>query len=150
MAPSASFLVIDSFAPHVRGSVLEQAVAHRPGVWVLLQHVRNPEESVLEQLRRVARLQAESPKKSRVLHQAGCWETAAWDVELSRFSTQLSKMNTTADALRQTHHGVMQHLLDCEGSHRYAFQWSEDPTPRFLVHRADDQFFPLFRLLPKL
>jgi hypothetical protein len=67
--PVPALLVIDSFAPHVRGSVLEQAVAaHRPGVWVLRQHVGNPEESVLEQLRRVACLQAESPKKSRVFH----------------------------------------------------------------------------------
>ncbi len=62
---------------------------------------------------------------------ASSWETATWDVELSRFSTQLWKLNTTADARRQTHHGVMQHLLDCEGSHRYAFHWSEDPTPDF-------------------
>jgi hypothetical protein len=36
-------------------------------------------------------------------HQAGCWETAAWDVELSLFSTQLWKLNTTEEALRQTH-----------------------------------------------
>jgi hypothetical protein len=80
-----ALLVIDSFAPHLRGSVLEQAVAHRPGVWVLRQHIGDPEECVLEHLRRIARLQAESPKKSRVLHQAGCWEAAAcraWDVEL--------------------------------------------------------------------
>ncbi len=74
-----------------------------------------------------------------MLHQAGCWETATWDVELSRFSTQLWKLNITADALQQTHHGVMQHLLDCEGSHRYAFHWSEDPTPRLLVHRQHQQ-----------
>jgi hypothetical protein len=132
-----ALLVIDSFAPYVRGSVLEQAVAHRPGVWVLWQYVDDPEESVLEQLRRVARLKAESPKKSRVLHQAGCWETATRDVELSLFNTQLWKLNTTADALRQTHHVVMLQLLDCEGSHRYAFNWSDDPTPpsRLLVHR---------------
>ncbi len=121
------------------GSVLEQAVAHRPGVWVLQQLLGYPEESVLEQLRRVARLQAESPKKSRVLHQAGCWVTAAWDVELSRFSTQLWKLNTTPDALRQMHHGVIQHLLDCEGFHQYAFHRSEDPTPRLLVHRQHQE-----------
>ncbi len=138
MPPVPDLLVIDSFAHHVRGSVLEQAVAHRPGVWVLRQHVGNREESVLEQLRRVARLQAESPKKSRVLHQASCWETATWDVELSRFSTQLWKLNTTADTLLQTQFGVMQHL-DYEGSHRYAFHWSEDPTPRLLVHRQHQQ-----------
>ncbi len=57
-----ALLVIDSFAPDVRGAVLEQAVAHRPGVWVLRQHVGDPEESVLEQLRRIARLQAEFTK----------------------------------------------------------------------------------------
>ena len=115
--PVPALLVIDSFAPHVRGAVLEQALAHRPGVWVLQQHVGDPEESGLEQLRRIARLQAELPKNSRALHQVGCWEAATWDVELSRFSTQLWKLNTTADALRQTHHGVMRHLLDCEGPH---------------------------------
>jgi hypothetical protein len=47
-----ALLIIDSFAPHVRDAVLEQAVAHRPGVWVLRQHVGDSEESVLEQLRR--------------------------------------------------------------------------------------------------
>ena len=78
-------------------------------------------------------------KNSRALHQVGCWEVATWDVELSRFSTQLWKLNTTADTLRQTHHGVMRHLLDCEGPHRYAFHWSEDPTPRLLVHRQHQQ-----------
>ena len=33
----------------------------------------------------------------------------------------------------------MRHLLDCEGPHRYAFHWSEDPTPRLLVHRQHQQ-----------
>jgi hypothetical protein len=83
-----ALLVIDSFAritPHLRGPMLEQAVAHRPGVWVLKQHDGNPDQPVLAKLRRVACLQAELPKKSRVLHQVGCWETAAWDVETSRF-----------------------------------------------------------------
>ncbi len=72
-----------------------------------------------------------------MLHQVSCWETAAWDVELSRFSTQLW---STAEALRQTHHGVMYHLLDCEGSHQYVFHWSEDPTPpHLLIHRQHQQ-----------
>ena len=77
-----ALLIIDSFAPHVRGAVLEQAVAHHPGVWVLRQHVGDPEESVLKQLRRIARLQAELPKGSRAVHRVDCWEVAAWDVEL--------------------------------------------------------------------
>ncbi len=62
MPPIASSLVIDSFAPHLKGPVLEQAVVHRSGVWVLKQHDGNPEESVLEQLRREERLQAEIPR----------------------------------------------------------------------------------------
>ena len=45
-----ALVIIDSFAPHVRSTVLEQAVAHHPGVWVLRQHVGDPEESVLKQL----------------------------------------------------------------------------------------------------
>jgi hypothetical protein len=81
--PVPALLVIDSFAPDMRGPVLEQAATHRPEVWVLKQHDGNPKESVfkLVQLRRGARLQAESPKNSRVLRQVGSWETAAWDVE---------------------------------------------------------------------
>jgi hypothetical protein len=128
--PGPALLVIDSFAPRMRGPVLEKVAAHRLGVWVLKQHDGNPKESVLVQLRRVARLQAESLKNSRVLHQVGSWETAAWDVESSRFSTQLWKLNITAEAMQQIHHpGEMQQLLDCEGYHRYAFYWGEDPTP---------------------
>jgi hypothetical protein len=33
----------------------------------------------------------------------------------------------------------MQHLLDCDGSHQYAFHRSEDPTPRLLVHSQHQQ-----------
>ncbi len=63
--PVPALLVIDSFAPHLRGSVLEQVVAHRPGVWILKQHDGNTAEPLQEQLRRVASLQADSPRKSR-------------------------------------------------------------------------------------
>ncbi len=115
--PVPALLVIDSFAPDMRGPVLEQAAAHRPGVWVLKQHNGNPKESVLVQLRRVARLQAESPKNSRVLHQVGSWEIAALDVESSSFSTQLWKLYITTEAMQKIHHpGEMPQLLDCEGS----------------------------------
>jgi hypothetical protein len=135
---------IDCFAPDLRGPALEQVVVHRPGVWVLKQHVGNPQIRICARTTpEGTRLQAESPKKSRVLHQAGSWETAAWDVESARFSTQLSKLNTTAEVLRQAHHRdrVMQQLTDCEGSHRYAFHWSENPTPspRLLIHRQHKQ-----------
>ncbi len=37
-------------------------------------------------------------------------------------------------------HGVRQHFLACEGSHRYAFHWSEDSIPvRLLTHRQHQQ-----------
>jgi hypothetical protein len=39
--PVPALLVIDSFAPHMRGPVLEQAAAHRQGVWFLEQHYGN-------------------------------------------------------------------------------------------------------------
>jgi hypothetical protein len=92
--------------------MLEQAVAHHPGVWVLKQHDGNPDEPVMAKLQRVACLQAELPKKSRVLHQVGCWETAAWDVEPSRFITQLWRVNTTSESRQQAYHpAVMQQLL---------------------------------------
>jgi hypothetical protein len=133
--PVPALLVIDSFAPHMRDPVLEQAAAHQPGVWVLKQHDGNPKESVFVQLRRVAHQQAESPKNSRVLHQVRSWETAALDVESSRFSTQIWKMNITTKAMQQIHHpGEMPQLLDCEGYHRYAFHWGEDPAPPLASH----------------
>ncbi len=72
-----ALLVIDSSAPHVRGLVLEQAVAHRPGLWT-------------------------------------------WSV------------GPAATRWRST--GVC-----ARTSHRYAFQWSEDPTPRFLIHLQHQQ-----------
>jgi hypothetical protein len=87
--PVPALLVIDSFAPNLRGQMLgsEQAVSHRPGVWVLKQHNANPDEPVLAKFQRVACLQAEAAEPPT---RAGCctkWdvgrhsETAAWDVK---------------------------------------------------------------------
>ncbi len=87
--PVPALLIIDSFAPHLRGPVLEQAITHHPGVLDLKQHTCSPDEPILAKLRMIACLQAEIPKKSMVLHKVVCWETAAWEVEPSRFITQL-------------------------------------------------------------
>jgi hypothetical protein len=38
-----------------------------------------------------AKLYAELPKKTRVLHKEGCWEQASWDVFPTRNITQLWK-----------------------------------------------------------
>lgn len=135
-----ALLVLDSFAPQLRGPMLDRAAAHCPGVWVLWQH-KNLDDPSLTTLRRAATLYAELPKKSRVLHKTECWETAAWDVELSRSVTQLWRLNTDP-----AHHGpvpspatVQQHLGG-GGHHRYAFHWSVDPVPpRLLLHRQNQQ-----------
>jgi hypothetical protein len=123
--------------------MLEQAVAHLPGVWVLKQHDGNPDEPVLAKLQRAASLQSELPKKSKVtvLHQVGCWETAAWDVIPSQFIMQLWRVSATSESRQQAyHHAVMQQLLDCEGPHRYAFHWCDNPAPpRLLIHRQHQQ-----------
>jgi ribonuclease HI len=137
-----ALLVLDSFAPQLRGQMLAQAAAHCPGVWVLWQH-KNPDDPSLATLRRTATLYAELPKKSRVLHKPECWETAAWDVEQSRSITQVWRLNTDP---KLVHYGpvpnpaIVQHHLGGGGHHRYAFHWSTDPVPpRLLLHRQNQQ-----------
>ena len=137
-----ALLVLDSFAPQLRDQMLDRAAAHRPGIWVLWQH-KNPDDPSLATLRRRAKLYAELPKKSRVLHKAECWETAAWDVELARSITQLWRLDTDPNPL---HFGpvpspaTVQHHLGGGGHHRYAFHWSVDPVPpRLLLHRQNQQ-----------
>ena len=136
-----ALLVLDSFAPQTRHQVLKTATTHHPGVWVLRQHKGNPDEPDLASLRRIARLYAELPKKSMVLHREGCWETAAWDVEPSRYVSQLWRIDTHPGTLQQGQElhpaAVQQHLdrRDC-----YAFHWSEGPVPpRLLLHRQHQQ-----------
>ena len=137
-----ALLVLDSFAPQHRGQMLDRAATHCPGVWVLWQH-KNPDDPSLKTLRRTAKLYAELPKKSRVLHKTECWETAAWDVELSRSVSQLWRLNTDP---KSVHGGpvpspaTVQHHLGGGGHHRYAFHWSMDPVPpRLLLHRQNQQ-----------
>ena len=96
-----ALLIIDSFEPHLRCQVLEKEATHRPEIWILKQHTGNPDEPVLAKIREIASLQAELPKKSMVLHQVGCWETAAWDVQSSRYIIQLWKLNTNSEMLQQ-------------------------------------------------
>jgi hypothetical protein len=60
-----ALLLIDSFALHLRCQVLEKAVTHRQGVWILKQHTGDPDEPVLAKLREIACLHAELPKRAR-------------------------------------------------------------------------------------
>ncbi len=80
-----------------------------------------------------------------VLHQVGCWETAAWDVQVksSRYITQLWKLNTNSEMQQQEqprHPEGMPQLLNCGGSRRYAFHWCANPVPPLLlIHRQHQQ-----------
>ena len=138
-----ALLVLDSFAPQMRRQVLEQAATHRPGVWVLWQQKNNPDDPGLNILRRTARLFAELPKKSLVLHRTDCWETAAWDVVPSRYITQLWRLDTCPDSLMcgpELSPATVQQHLGCSGHSQYAFHWSTDPIPpRLLLHRQHQQ-----------
>ena len=86
-----ALLVLDSFAPQLRHQMLEKAACLRQETWTLRRHTSGPEDLNLAMLRRSAKLYAELPKKSMVLHREGCWESAAWpgDVESSRSSGDL-------------------------------------------------------------
>ena len=138
-----ALLLLDSFAPQMRCLLLERAVTHNPGVWVLRQQKGNPDEPDLATLWRIAHLYAELPKESMVLHREGCWETAEWDVEPSTFVTQLWKLDTHPEVRQQGHTlspGAVQQQLERGGHHRYAFHWNETPAPpRLLIHRQHQQ-----------
>ena len=114
MVPALLIIASDSFALHLRCQVLEKATTHCPEKWILKQHTGNPDEPVLAKIREIASLQAELPIKRMVLHQVGSWETAAWDVKSSRYTTQLWKLNTNSEMLQQEqprHPEGMQRLL---------------------------------------
>jgi hypothetical protein len=117
-----------------------------PGCWGLKQHTGNPDEPILVNLREIARLHAEIPRKRIVLRQMGSWETAAWDVEVSRYINQLWRMGTHCHSgMRQQdqerHPEVVPPLLDFEGCHRYALPSTgmRLAPPRLLIHRQHQQ-----------
>ena len=138
-----ALLILDSFAPPLRRQILEKAADHRQEMWVLRRHVNGLEEQNLTTLRQVAQLYAELPKKSMVLHRDGYWESAAWDVDSSRFTSQLWKLNIRSAEMQQDPtlcpEVVQQHLSQVEHL-RYAFHWREGPIPpRLLLHRQHQQ-----------
>ena len=110
---------------------------------MLWQHKNNPDDPGLNILRRTARLFAELPKKSMVLHRTECWETAAWDVAPSRYITQLWRLDTCPDSLicgPELSQAMVQQHLGCSGHSQYAFHWSTDLIPpRLLLHRQHQQ-----------
>jgi hypothetical protein len=94
-------------------------MTHDSVVWVLRKHTGNPDEPDLTVLNKKARLYAELPKRSLFVHRMECWEAAAWDVEPSRFSTQLWRLNTQVTMPQQDQEllpATVQQLLNRCGS----------------------------------
>ena len=84
-------LILDSFHPSRRAQLLQQASLHVPGSWILRQQAGSAGEQDLNEMRGMrAQLYVELPKRSRVLHNKGCWEQASWDV----FPTRELSLNT--------------------------------------------------------
>jgi hypothetical protein len=77
------------------------------------------------------------------MHRTECWEAAAWDVELSRYTTQIWRLNPNAATLQQDSElppEVVKNLLTSCGSQRFAFHWYEgSPPPRLLLYRQHQQ-----------
>ena len=131
-----ALLILDSFAPHLRRQLLEKAMIHNSVVWILRQHKGNPDDPDLAILNKTARLYAELPKKSLVLHQSDCWEAAAWDVKQSSCSAQLWQLRSQATMQQQDPEllpATVQQLLNCDETQRYAFHWYDGEAPPTLL-----------------
>ena len=138
-----ALLIIDSFAPHLRRQLLEKAMIHNQVVWILRQHKGNPDDPDLAILNKTARLYAELPKKSLILHQTDCWEVAAWDVKQSSCSTQLWQLRSQITMRQQDPEllptTVQQHL-NCDKTQRYAFHWYDgEAPPNLLLYQKHQQ-----------
>jgi len=86
-----ALLLLDSFPPHHRSSVLRRAREHCCAVWILRSDKpsqRAVEDSMLLQ-RLGACLMLLLPARSLLLHDTSCWSEAKWDSVPSRYLTQI-------------------------------------------------------------
>jgi hypothetical protein len=94
--PEPALLLLDSFSPESRQTVLQSAANHVAEIWILRQDHKN--ESALHDLSVLrglgSTLCALIPARSRVLHGDGCWSEAKWDVVPSGSVTKLWKLCT--------------------------------------------------------
>ena len=132
-----ALLLLDSFAPDTRQSILQSASTHFAKIWILRQDWRN--ESALLDLQVLrglgSTLYALLPAKSRVLHEIGCWETAKWDVYPSDTISQLWTLDRSRGTMQQF---TIQQSIGNWEQNRYDFHWCEDPIPRALgLHRKN-------------
>ena len=93
--PLAALLLLDSFAPENRLVVLNQALHHvvqyDTAVWILrYDQPSSWATNDLKKLRELkARMVANLPAKSLILHDIECWSYAKWDSKPSHFNAQL-------------------------------------------------------------
>ncbi len=139
-------LVLDSFPPFRRVQLLQQASMHGSGTWILRQQIGGKGEQDLLELRNMhAQVYAELPKKSRVLHKEGCWESASWDVFPMRNTTQIWRCGLRAVPVPSPMASALspdavQSYMEQWVNLRYAFHWGHGRVPHSLmVHRNHQQ-----------
>ena len=136
-------MLLDSFAPEARSSVLEHAANHCSAVWVLRQD--NPSPGSVADMSKIrslhACLVAILPSQSLVVHAVNGWSNAKWDSEPSKYASQLWHLQSTTglNGLSPSPDTV-QHLLGCWKSRRYDVYHCVDPVSQQLLHyRAGQQ-----------
>jgi len=130
--PLSMLLLLDSFAPENRTTVLDKALQHslqhKTAVWIL----RYDQPSMwavndLEKLRALkARVVAALPAKSLILHDVGCWSYAKWDSKPSRYNAQLWQLSPLPNIVN------VQTLLGNWDVRRYDFHHNSSTTPQWL------------------
>jgi hypothetical protein len=88
---------------------------------------------------------AQLPKKSRVLHKEGCWESASWDVFPMRNTTQLWRCGPRAVPVPGPMASALspdevQSYMEQWINMLYAFHWGHGlAPPSLMVHRNHQQ-----------
>ena len=87
----AALLLLDSFAPRQRPTILDRAQQHKKNVWIL--RYENTNKQSLDDLRSLRQHQAHLikliPRQNQVVHATDCWSEARWDGHESVCATQL-------------------------------------------------------------
>ncbi len=125
MASGSGPLLLDSILPSDCSALLQQAVAHAPGVWILKQSKDRGLDSDLAALKHIgAALHAGLPSESLIVHK--CWEEAHWDTYSAHFKTLLWY---TSGRWELQHQGVssatkFRHCLSKWGRPEHDFHWT--------------------------
>ena len=119
-----ALILLDSFSPQDRSSVLERARAHCCAVWILRSDRPSPraveDNAILHRLD--ACLMLLLPARSLLLHDTSCWSEAKWDSVPSRYLTQLWLLRPSSACVHPCPDPEsVQNLLGKWDSRRYDF-----------------------------